>query len=280
MDRGRKRQKATNSASAKKDAECFASAFDQLRVLYKQQLFCDTCLRSATRDDFFVHRVVLASCSHYFKSVQMDRPSPVYFPSLCTGFLELPELDSRSLQAAIDYCYSPDGSTLQLDSTNVIDLFRAGFQLQIGGMVREISSYLRVTMTSTTCVSVWDQCESVKAFDVLATDQSSLQDLVIGLQQAAENFLARNFARVSSTDPFKVLSLERVLKILQLHTLPKDAVCDAANTWLQHDLPNRQQYAEQLPLESAGHLLADIMEKTFSPKTATADNAQRANECV
>jgi hypothetical protein len=200
----------------------------------------------------------------------MDIPSPVYFPATLTGFLELPELDSLSLQAAIDYCYSPDGSTLRIDSTNVMDLFRAGVQLQIDGIVREISSYLRVTMTSTTCVSVWDACESVKPHCSLATDERSLQDLVTGLQQAAENFLARNFARVSSTDPFKTLTLERVLILLQLQALPKDAVCDAADTWLQHDPQNRQQYAEQLPSETAGHILASIMEQTFSPSAQGA----------
>ncbi|XP_036407610.1 kelch-like protein 33 [Megalops cyprinoides] len=197
-----------------------------IKDLWERGIACDLVLKTEREESFPVHRVVLAAGGAYFRAL------------LCGGMRESGEgvvmlrgVCGWVLQMLLAFLYS---GTLWLSEDTVWELTEAALQYQLQGALSLCQDFLRAHMDVQSCL------------DVLALAEAyGLQQL----GQQAEQFILRNFQRVSAGDKFRDLPADTLEHLLQNDTLSVDsevAVFRAVLCWVQEDRPARLQYLPRL----------------------------------
>lgn len=104
-------------------------------VITKVQCFVESLQNSISR--FQAHRVVLASCSDYFRAMFTDAMRESRQSEIC-----LNGVSAAGMRLLLDYAYT---SRLALNLANIQDVLSAASHIQVVAVVEACSTYLQVT---------------------------------------------------------------------------------------------------------------------------------------
>ncbi|XP_069130320.1 kelch-like protein 26 isoform X2 [Argopecten irradians] len=170
-----------------------------------------------------IHKIVLASCSDYFKAVfshDMLESRQEY--------VELKGLTKKGVQPLIKYAYS--GSVI-LTLDNIQDVICAATFLQMNSAVELCIEYLKKKMT-------FDNAEELLGIGEIL----SIPTLKVYYRQ----YILDNFIQFSETDSFLRLDAETLTDYLlddQLRTTTELQLLKAALRWYEHDPKARESKA-------------------------------------
>ena len=83
------------------------------------------------------HRVVLASCSDYFRAMFTDEMKERSLSEIC-----LNGVSAKGLEGLLDYAYT---SRLSLNLANILDVLAAAAHVQVPTIIQACSNYLQVS---------------------------------------------------------------------------------------------------------------------------------------
>ncbi|XP_042622051.1 kelch-like protein 26 isoform X2 [Cyprinus carpio] len=175
---------------------------------------------------FEVHKVVLASCSDYFRAMFTGG-----MKESNQNTIELKGLSARGLKHIIDFAYS---SEITLDLDCIQDVLGAAVFLQMVPVVELCEEFLKSAMSVETCLNIGQ----------MATTFS-----LSSLKQSVDAFTFRHFLQIAQEDDFLHIPKERLVFFLQSNKLKNCSEIDlfhAAIRWLQHDASRRAAASEVL----------------------------------
>ncbi|KAK3760021.1 hypothetical protein RRG08_064694 [Elysia crispata] len=154
-----------------------------------QQLFDVTLV--AESKEFHAHRVVLASCSDYFRAMFTDGLKE------CTqSVINLNGLTASSISHLIDFAYN---SSINIDSENVLDVLSGATHVQILPVITACENYLKDHLTLDNCVSTARVAELF---------------CLTHLTHHVHNFVCRNWSTFSLCEEFHHLSASFLVSVL------------------------------------------------------------------
>ncbi|XP_048182781.1 kelch-like protein 31 isoform X2 [Corvus hawaiiensis] len=198
-----------------------AALLQGLNQMRRERFLCDLTIATKTKS-FEVHKLILASCSHYIHGLlQRD-------PQLCQ--LELRDVSPLGLAAVIAFAYA---GTLSLSLHTIGSTIATATRLQVPALLGLCSDFLVQEMAVENCVYI---------ANISGT---------YGLNQvkdATRKFIRENFMEFSKTDQFMKLPFDQVNELLMddgLQIPSEVAAFQAAVKWLEFD-PKRVRHAADL----------------------------------
>lgn len=193
--------------------------------LWTEGALCDVILIAENRR-FEAHRVVLASCSHYFRTM-FTRD----FQESQLKEIELKGVTALGLRAVLDFVYT---SRLSLNGAHIHDILQTASHLQFNEVIEYCCQFLKSEVDVENCFEFSDIAELYQL--------TSVQDHV-------ENFILKNFERVSENDQFISLGHHQLCHFLSSDKLQCSSelrVFQIALRWLQNDAETRTENASQV----------------------------------
>ncbi|XP_066285390.1 kelch-like protein 24 [Branchiostoma lanceolatum] len=208
---------------------CFAGwFFKSLRSLRSEGLLVDVTL-CAEGKEIPCHRVVLATCSDYFKAMFGGSLSESKKDKIEMGGVSV-----EALQQLVDYAYT---SKVNVTEENVRPLFVAANMLQFAHVETACEKFLIKSLSPTTCMGTW----------ALGHKMSSEW-----VSDRARHCAIKNFEEACKTEEFLELPLDILETYISedgLHAKKEERVLEVVMLWVRHDLKERQKHLEDL-LES------------------------------
>ncbi|XP_070001446.1 kelch-like protein 26 [Penaeus vannamei] len=216
-----------------------------LNTLRSKGLLLDVTL-IAGGEAFQAHRVVLASCSDYFRAMFTDE-----MRERCQSEICLNGVSAAGLQCLLEYAYT---SRLCLNLANIQDVLSAAAHVQVLTVVEACSNYLQAQLDLDNCVDIATIAETYSLH---------------GLRKRVYAFMSSHLHQLSKMADFQRLTVSQLLHLLSCD-YPVD--CSEAQVlltvagWLQHNPSERGRHAaallqtlhlEEVPaavLERAAHL--------------------------
>ncbi|XP_064476513.1 kelch-like protein 2 [Ornithodoros turicata] len=211
-----------------------------LNALRLEGSFCDVSL-SVDDIDYPCHRVVLSSCSRYFKAMFSNEMS-----ERSQSRIVINGVDSETLRQLIEYAYT---SQVGISRANVQSLLSASNLLDVSSVREACCSYLEHHMDETNCLGIHSFAEVHSCME---------------LQEKAKVFACQYFADVIRQDEFLNLSSSKLIEFLSSDALEVDKeehIFEAVLLWVNHSPDARNKEFEQvlehirLPLMSPYYLL-------------------------
>lgn len=196
-----------------------------LNALRSKGLLLDVTL-IAGGQSFQAHRVVLASCSDYFRAMFTDAMKESRQSEIC-----LNGVTAEGMRYLLEYAYT---SRLALSLANIQDVLSAANHVQLLAVVEACSSYLQEQLDLDNCVDV-----------ATIAEMYSLQQL----RKEVYRFICTNLQQFSRTTEFQrlsVIQLEHVLKCDFPVDCPESEVLETVLKWLEFRPQERIKYAHQL----------------------------------
>ncbi|XP_035686057.1 kelch-like protein 28 isoform X1 [Branchiostoma floridae] len=196
-----------------------------LNELRQRQELCDVVLRVGERK-FHVHRVVLASCSPYFKAM--------FTGNLCErdqDEVEFHCIDETAMMLLIDFAYT---GTVAVTDANVQMLLPAASLFQIEQVIRQCCDFLQSALHPHNCIGVARFAQLHACFK---------------LYTQAYNYICRHFEDVSKSEEFFLLTASEILDLLSndnLNVVSEESVFEAVERWIYFDYANRRCYLSKL----------------------------------
>lgn len=161
-----------------------------LQEFHKQDTFCDYSL-IAEGQELRVHRVVMASCSDYFKVMLTGQ-----MKESREGQVDLKGITAKGLKVVVDFAYT---GVLQLTVENVEEVLSAATHLQVTDAVELCSKYIENSITIENCVDVLNLAEM---YSLASTNQ------------VAKDFMLGNFEIVAKSNQYKKLTHTQLATLL------------------------------------------------------------------
>lgn len=171
-------------------------------------------------ETFNCHRIILASMSHYFKTMFTSKFKESGLPKV-----HLKDLNKEIFRAALEYIYTGQSS---VKNSNVYHLLSCSSMLQIKGLQSICSEFLQKSLCHNNCIGIWK----------MATGHGLPE-----LQKKSWETIQENFPEVSKCDEFLHLSQDELIQIIDckdLFTVKEEDVCDAVLRWVKGD-PSRKK---------------------------------------
>ena len=173
--------------------------FKNLNNLRKTGQLCDTVLKTSDGETFTVHRNILAAASDYFnamfcggfKEAQSDDKTPIV----------LQEISASGLNTVLNCIYS---DTLILTKTTVFEVLAVAHMWCLENIVTSCGEYMVKHISTETC---------------FATLRLSRKFALPDVEKGAEDFIRRNFVKLSKTEEFIHISCDMLCRFLQDDTL-------------------------------------------------------------
>ncbi|XP_062611869.1 kelch-like protein 24 [Saccostrea cucullata] len=189
----------------------------------KNSLFTDVQIE-VDGDIFNCHRIILASMSHYFKTMFTSNFKESGLPKV-----HLKDLDKEIFKAALEYIYTGQSS---VKSSNVYHLLSCSSMLQIKGLQAICSEFLRKSLSHNNCIGIWK----------MATGHGLPK-----LQEDSWNTIQQKFPEVSKCEEFLLLTKDELVQIIDckdLFTSKEEDVCDAVLRWVNGDKARKKGLKE------------------------------------
>ncbi|GFN86008.1 kelch-like protein 13 [Plakobranchus ocellatus] len=154
-----------------------------------RQLFDVTLV--AESKEFHAHRVVLASCSDYFRAMFTDG-----LKECSQSVINLNGLTASSISHLIDFAYN---SSINIDSDNVVDVLSGATHVQILPVITACENYLKDHLSMDSCVSTAGVAELF---------------CLSHLTHHVHNFICRNWSTFSMSEDFHHLSAPFLVSVL------------------------------------------------------------------
>ncbi|XP_074748141.1 kelch-like protein 10 [Strix uralensis] len=194
--------------------------------LCQEGKLCDVII-SVGGVEFQAHKVILCSCSHYFRvlftSSWSDEEKRVY---------KIPGISPEMMRLVIEYAYS---GTVPITADSVEGLLVAADQFNIMGIVTVCCEFLKSQLCLENCVSIYRLTDCYYCPD---------------LREAASMFILHHFAEMTKVSTeFLDLSVDDMKHIIEkdeLNVTQEEAVFEAVLTWIAHDPQSRGQHVAVL----------------------------------
>ncbi|KAA3673543.1 kelch-like protein 20 [Paragonimus westermani] len=228
-------------------------SLEVMNCLRRNRELCDVVLLVDGRE-VFTHRVVLASCSAYFRAMFTGELAESRQTEIT-----LYDLDGDAVETLIDFCYT---SQITVEESNVQNLLPAACLLQLTEVQDVCCEFLKRQLDPSNCLGI-------RAF----ADTHACR----GLLRVADRFTQLNFLDVVESEEFLLLPVKQLIDILssdELNVRTEEQVYRAVMRWIHHNLSERRRHL--------AHLLQHVRLPLLSPKflvgTVGADLLVRSDE--
>lgn len=222
-------------------------AFLVMNDLRKENILCDVTLNAGSVK-IPVHRVVLASCSPYFKAMFAGKLS-----ESSAEHVTLNGVDSNALSSLVDYIYT---SMIEVTEDNVQTLLPAANLLQLQFVRESCCTFLQSQLHPSNCLGI-------RKF----ADIHSCSDLLTH----ASSFTEQHFSDVVRGDEFHSLTCDQVCELINsdyLSVSSEEMVYEAVVAWVRSDVSNRSKYMSEL----MQHVRLPLMPKSYLVQTVTLED--------
>jgi len=166
----------------------------------------------AQGETFKAHRVVLASCSDYFRAMFTDEMKESRQSEIC-----LNGVSARGMRLLLEYAYT---SRLALNLANVQDVLSAASHIQLVAVVEACSNYLQAQLDLENCVDI-----------ATISETYSLKQL----RSYVYRFMCSHLVEFSKSSEFTRLQFQQIEHLLSCDfpvDCPESQVLDLTLTWL------------------------------------------------
>ncbi|XP_055874716.1 kelch-like protein 2 [Biomphalaria glabrata] len=221
-------------------------AFESLNEMRRMGLLCDVCI-VAGKQELHCHKSVLAACSQYFYAMFTNEMSESKMK-----IITLQEIDPVALSLLIDFVYT---SEIHVTEDNVQTLLPAANILQVTEVRDACCDFLQAQLHPSNSLGIRD-----------FADLHACQDLY----NYAQTYTEQHFTEVVHYDEFLSMGVEAVCKLIssdRLTVTSEEQVYEAVMSWVNHNLPARQDCIEQLlenvrlPLMNQDYIVQKVEEE-------------------
>uniref|UniRef100_W5N5F8 Kelch repeat and BTB (POZ) domain containing 2 n=1 Tax=Lepisosteus oculatus TaxID=7918 RepID=W5N5F8_LEPOC len=211
------------------NTEYAVSLLEQLKFFYEQKLLTDVVL-IVEGTEFPCHKMVLATCSSYFRAMFMSGLSESK-----QTHIHLRNVDPATLQIIITYAYT---GNLAINDSTVEPLY-------------ETACFLQVSLNANVCV------RQRKIIDLFSCNE---------LKQSAKRMVEHKFAVVYRQEAFLQLSHELLIDVLSsdnLNVEKEETVREAAMLWLEYNMESRSQYLSSVLSQIRIDALSEVTQRAW-----------------
>lgn len=218
-------------------------AFEILDQLFEEQKLCDVCLQVGDKK-IKCHRVVLASCSSYFRGM--------FTNSMLESSQDVISIQGLSDVAVIQLIGFIYTRKITINIDNIEALLTASAVLQLDEVVRACCEFMTKHLHPSNCLEMRAFAELHGCFDFL---------------HVADEFARRHFTTLTNTEMFLKLSTKHLLEIISgndLNIKHEEQVFEAVMSWVTFKPDERidvlPDLLEQirLPLLPTNYLLHNV----------------------
>ncbi|XP_066284303.1 kelch-like protein 24a [Branchiostoma lanceolatum] len=217
-----------------KDCDFRVGFFDTIGDLQKAGILQDVVIEVEGRQ-FPCHRLVLSAASPYFRAMFTSDMAESRQKTVV-----LQGLDAVMWEEILSYIYT---GTLHVSLDKVQPLYQAADLLQLDYVRDTCSSYMAMSVESSTCVGLY------KFADVYSVDVVLNRSLPC---------ICRRFAEVAFTEEFYSLSVNQLTEIIshdELDVKEETTVWEAVVRWVQHSREDRLHHLPSILLHIRFNLL-------------------------
>ncbi|KAK7904777.1 hypothetical protein WMY93_017384 [Mugilogobius chulae] len=202
------------------------SAMDQFR---RQEALCDLVLHVAYKDtvvDFKVHKVVLASCSPYFRAMFTS-----HFRECDASEVTLRDVCPQVVGRLIDFAYT---SRITVGEKCVLHVLLAAMRYQVEDVAKACCDFLTKHLEPSNVIGIARFAEEIGCTD---------------LHQRSREYINTHFSEVTKEEEFFNLSHCQLLELIShgsLKVLCESEVYKACTDWVRSDMEVRSQYLHAL----------------------------------
>uniref|UniRef100_A0A668ACE8 Kelch like family member 10 n=1 Tax=Myripristis murdjan TaxID=586833 RepID=A0A668ACE8_9TELE len=203
------------------DGQRKAAAFAVFNQLRLQGKLCDVVIR-VDNVDFNAHKVVLCSCSPYFRALfdsQWTKPEDKVY--------NIPGLSSKMMRLIIEYAYT---HSVPVTEDNVEELCAVADQFTVKGIIDACCRFQEKHLRSDNCIGIW------KFADIYCCPE---------LERKAFLFILHRFEEVVASEGFLQLTAEQLAVIIgrdDLNARQEKTVFEAVVRWISHSPEDRQRH--------------------------------------
>ncbi|KAH3769879.1 kelch-like protein 13 isoform X2 [Dreissena polymorpha] len=195
-----------------------------LQEFHKNEVFCDYVLVAESRE-FKVHRVVMASCSDYFRVMLTGE-----MRESREGRVDLKGVSANGLQVVIEFAYT---GLMELTVENVEEVLSAATHLQVTDAVELCSKYIESSIVVDNCVDVLNLAE---LYSLSAT------------YRKAQHFMLKHFEVMAKMGQYMKLNHNQLSQLLEDNSLRISSeyqLFELVLCWMQGK-KEREQYVSEL----------------------------------
>ncbi|XP_036374765.1 kelch repeat and BTB domain-containing protein 2-like [Megalops cyprinoides] len=218
------------------------SLLQQLKVFYEQKLLTDVVLLVEDAE-FPCHKMVLASCSSYFRAMFMSGLSESR-----QTHVQLRTVDPAALQIIITYAYT---GHLAISDCTVEPLYETACFLQVEDVLQHCREYLVRKVNPENCVRM------LSFGDMFGCRE---------LKQSALRMAEHKFAVVFRQEAFLQLPRELLLELLssdRLNVEREETVCEAAMLWLERNPEARSPHLSSVLSHTRIDALSEVRQRAW-----------------
>ena len=200
-------------------------AFDVLSEFYRDKKLCDVVIQVG-EETVMCHRIILASCSNYFRGMFMNE----MLESMQDKVL-IQGLDSEAVVRLIDFMYT---RKIAINVDNIESLLTAAAMLQIDCVVDACCKFMEQHLHPSNCLEM-------RAFAELHGCEDFLK--------AADTYTQIHFLSLMNTDALMKISFEHFLQIISgkhLYVKKEVQVLEAVLSWVKFDVDSRERFLPEL----------------------------------
>lgn len=230
-----------------KDDQGATDALQKMNDFRLEKSFCDVVLSTDDGEEFYAHRLVLASVSAYFRAMFLTDMKESHQKNIT-----IREVESPALRSLIDFAYT---SSLGITFSNIHSVLSAASLLQFATVENACYDFLRNSINVHNSIEIWN-----------LADLHGCSELV----DLAENFIRAYFTAILKLEDFNMLSLKQMVRLLchdKLNVPCESTALFGALDWVKYDLANRLVNLEEL-LE---HVRFPLMTRKFLMDTAARE---------
>nr|XP_014342243.1 PREDICTED: kelch-like ECH-associated protein 1 isoform X2 [Latimeria chalumnae] len=206
-----------------------SKAFEKMDELRKNKQLCDVIIHvkyNGQEEDFHVHKIVLASCSPYFKAMFTSN-----FKECNAQELTIKDTVPKVMQKLFDFAYT---SRITVGEKCVLHVLLAAMKYQVDDVAKACCDFLIKNLDPSNVIGISDFAEQIGCID---------------LYQKGREYINMHFNDVTKEEEFFNLSHCKLVDLISresLNVLCESEVYKACIEWVRWDLENRAQYFHAL----------------------------------
>lgn len=224
------------------NADYAVSLLEQLKFFYEQKLLTDVVLL-VEENEFPCHKMVLATCSSYFRAMFMSGLSESK-----QTHVHLRNVDPATLQVIITYAYT---GNLAINDSTVEPLYETACFLQVEDVLLQCRDYLVKKINADNCVRM------LSIGDLFSCSE---------LKQSAKRMVEHKFPTVYRQQAFLQLSHELLVDVLSsdnLNVEKEETVREAAMLWLEFNMEARSQHLSSVLSQIRIDALSEVTQRAW-----------------